>query len=205
MINGVDGFNNNTKGGEKVWQSPAYPGPEQLSLADQQKFRKAFQSNIEKIFKMMNRKRLGVAPNLGPEQLPLRRTPQDQLAPPRPQPLANFPVSAPISGPQYQPPQQFGVPNPGAPMAPVPRAPQTFNVPLPNQPMQLTAQPQPNAERLQRPAAPSMHAAPQAQIHSASTVQDHPLRDDIKRLEARISHLLEVVDRKGLKDGKGGE
>lgn len=198
MINGVDGFNNSTKAGEKVWQSPAYPELSQLPPETQQKFRDTLHSNLEKISLMIRRKQSGALPNPGfnaLEQLGPRRTPQDQLVPPRPQTVSNFPSSSVFSGPPLQPPQPFGTPNAGPPMS-LPRVPPIFHVPPPIQSMQCAAHPQPNVERVQPAAAPATQAGPKPQIATAP-VQDHPLKDDIKRLEAKISELLEAVDRNG--------
>lgn len=201
--NGIEGFNNDTDGGKKVWQSPI-----SQSVWRQQMEHDALQLNIRKCFQMIQRKHLAGLPKIamsGPDQVgQQRRILQNQLPPPRPQIPISYPPAPTV--PQFTPPMQppmqpqyFGMQSTVPQVAPpAPRAPQTFYVPTAQHPMQFpVALPQPNVGPVNPPARATPQPMP-AKVKPEiipSTMQNNKLRDDIDRLEAEMTRLLALMSK----------
>ena len=193
LINGVQGFNNNVRGGENTWQNPIC----QLTRQYTSERDTAVQKNINKCFLMINRK-LAVASSEHPPLFPLQ-----PLPPLRSQPHINDQPSPAFSTlPSPRPtrvPQIPGLQGPSAP-ASLSRPPHIFHFPAPNQ-MHLAAV-QPNPGLPHSPArfpASSMQPTENTLLRMSASPNDSSQsasKDDIHRLEAKVAEVFEMLSRK---------
>ena len=204
---GVEGFNNQTPRGRRVWSNPV-----SQSVWRQQMEHDALEENIRKCNQMIRRKRhLGTPPMAvpNPEQIGQHpRPPLPNPLPPRPQVPMQFvppPTVLPYTPPmqaQFHP-QQFAMQMPAPPVQPAPQvtpptAPPFSNVHPTRLSMQVPgAPPQPKFGAANLP----VRVIPQP-IPAAARVQDIPmsvenntLKDDITRLEAQITRILDLVSK----------
>jgi hypothetical protein len=202
---GIEGFNNQAEGGQKVWQSPISQSIWRLQMEHD-----ALQQNTRKCLQMIQRKlRVGVPNVIGslPEQVGQQtRIIHHQFPPSQPSQIpityAPPPTVLPFTPPVYPSmqhpmhPQYFGMQSPvsqGAPL--VPRA---FHVQPTQNPKHLPAgPPQPTVA----PVNPTARIMPQpvsAEVKPEiipPNVQEGTLRDDINRLEAEMTRLVALISK----------
>jgi len=202
LLRGVDGFNNNVKGGDPVWQSPLPrdPASELAALA----------TNIQKCRQMIARKSLHRRTNAAAPLArvssagPPTRPPPPQSAPMRQQLSNNFQPSAivvPNPAPaqtQFQP-QQFARhanPLPGAYPTVTPRPQISVS------PSQMQSMQQPYAAPVHvptrvaspRPKTAATQTVP-VTVDSGTTTDDPPIKEELARLTAQMAQLLEIVEK----------
>ena len=213
--NGVEGYNNKHPGGQKLWENPI-----PTSVWRLQRENDGLRVNIARCADWIERKRR--PPISTPRPCPPERFLQRPLLPPpppQPRVMVNFtpppmpihpappmpPVQNPIQPQQtqlqiqpftMQPPVSQNVPPPPPP--PPTRPPIIFPpAPLP-QPLQdpATHAPQPSAIPFIQPARPAVAMPP---VRPPQPPATSSLKDDISRIEAQMSRLLDLVSK-----GQGG-
>jgi hypothetical protein len=218
LNNGVDGYNNQHPGGQKMWQNPL-----PASLSQLQQGNEALRVNLVRCIEWVSRKQTPRPRSCPPERIaqrPLPPPPQQPrvmnftppppppppmpLQPAPPMPFMQPPMQAPIPPPSQMGPFAVQLPAPQSIPAPPPppptRAPIIFaSAPLP-QPMQAPVQaPQPSPiPFVQHPRGP---------VPVSTVVRQPPppppatssLKDDISRIEAQMTRLLDLVSK-----GQGG-
>ena len=214
--NGVEGYNNKHPGGLKLWQNPI-----STSVWRLQRENDALRLNISRCADWIERKKSPPLPN--PNRCPPQRFPQRPLPPPPPpQPRVTGNIAPPLPPPMQiqpvppmppmhnpiqpqqtqlqiqpfamQPPVIQNMPPPPPPAPPPTRPPIIFPpTPLP-QPAQdpATQAPQPSAIpfiQTARPAVAMPHVRPPQPPATSS------LKDDISRIEAQMTRLLDLVSK----------
>lgn len=207
LLRGVNGFNNDAEGGDRVWQNPLPQNPTLRAPAE----RNALATNIQRCKQMITRKSLqrrtdATAPlaRISTVPLPRRPTPPQSVAM-RPQLSNNFQPSAivaPNTAPvQSQFPPQFvrhGNPLPGSYPNVLPRPQISI---LSSQP-QMQPMQQPYTAPIHVPTrvsspGPRTAATQTAPItaDSSTNTDDQPIKEELARLTAKMAQLLEVLEK----------